>query len=98
MLYTQFQTKLFLCAVIDTFVIVSFSFGTQFDLSETTGTWYTFIVARPCSLTHKELYLVAGLLTIALLVKKYIEIMYRCSFKGFRVDFYSDQTEKLPQI
>ena len=45
-------------------------------------------------LTPKELFLVAEMLTNALLVKSYIKTMYRCSFKGFRtrVDLYSDHT------
>ena len=40
-MYTQFQTKLFHFAVIYIFVIVSFSFGTQVDLSENTGLFFS---------------------------------------------------------
>ena len=52
-------------------------------------------------LTPKELFLVAGMLTIALLVKSYINTMSRCSFKGFRciaITHTNRQTDKLPQI
>ena len=45
-------------------------------------------------LTPKELLLVAEMLSIALPVKCYIKTMYRCSFKGFRVDLYSDHTNR----